>query len=823
MTGMSIFLTLILIVLIASAVVFAYFAFFKKKYEILEVVDKVFLEIKIVKSVSDVKENIQSDPLAAEQLFSVIHGILKEGGSDFVFSFEIIVTDEKIRFIVVVPKVLQSHITSQIYAQYPLSQITVIEDYLKDISKFSSIKTGSLVLNKNEVLPILTFKDFEVDPLSAITSSLSQVKANEGVAIQLLIKPVPDNWQIKGYEYISKVKKKESPSGFGSNPMDIFLNVIKIIFEIFANAVLYILGVSRSSTQTTDKRSQITALSQSEEGMIKSIDMKITRMGFQSFVRVVSYANSEFDSTQNYNSCMATFKQFSRANLNGFVEFNTIDKVGFIDDFLSRKLYTKNAYILNTEELATIYHLPSSSVENPNIDWAPIKISDIPDNLPSKDCVKLARARYRSKIIEYGLKDGNDRLRHMYMIGKTGSGKSSLFQTMVIQDILKGNGVGVVDPHGELINAILEYIPDDRIEDVVLIDPADTEYPVGINIMELEPGDNVDRNASEIVNAFKSIFKDSWGPRLEYILRNTVNAMLQVPGTTILGVKRLLTDDDYRKFILSALTDVAIKDYFEREFAAFKANPKLVTESISPIQNKIGPFETIKIVRNILCQRNSTIKLNEMMNQKKIVLINLSKGLVGEDVMNLFGSLVISKIQAAILARASIPMEERSPFYLYIDEFQNFTTDTFMSILSESRKYGLGLYLTHQYVNQLSEEIKFAIRGNVGTTVTFGLGPTDAIAMKEVFAPYFNEMDIQSLPRFHVINNIMVDGSVTKPFIGEIILPWETFEKTGNAQKCREASRRKYGTERLKVESLVEQWIVKKFKGLDYQTIAKKS
>lgn len=818
MTGLSIFLFILIFALLALAGFFAYNAFFKKKLEKYQIEDKVFLEIKIVKSVTDVKDNVQSDPLAAEQLFSVIHGILKQGGSESVFSFEIIVSDEKIRFIVVVPRILQSHITSQIYAQYPLSQITVVEDYLKDVKSYSSIKTGSLVLGKNDVIPILTFKDFEVDPLSAITSSLSQVKANEGMAIQLLVKPIPDTWQIKGYDYIAKIKKKET----GQKGQSIAgMVIVGLIDVLILNPIKYILGIQ--STQVEDKKQpQITALSQSEEGLIKSIDMKLTRMGFKSYIRVISYANETFDTEQNYNSCMATFKQFSRANLNGFVELKTLNKDEFIDNYLDRRFDAVSSYVLNTEELATIYHLPSSSVENPNIDWAPIKISDIPDNLPTKECVRLAKARYRSKIIEYGLKDGNDRLRHMYMIGKTGSGKSSLFQTMIIQDILKGNGVGVVDPHGELINAILDYIPEDRIEDVVLIDPADIEFPVGINIMELEPGDNVDRNASEIVNAFKSIFKDSWGPRLEYILRNTINAMLQVPGTTILGVKRLLTDDDYRKFILSALTDVAIKDYFEREFAAFKANPKLVTESISPIQNKIGPFETIKIVRNILCQKNSTIKFNELMNQKKIVLINLSKGLVGEDVMNLFGSLIISKIQAAILARASIPMEERSPFYLYIDEFQNFTTDTFMSILSESRKYGLGLYLTHQYVNQLSEEIKYAIRGNVGTTVTFGLGPTDALSMKEVFAPYFNEMDIQSLPRFHVINNIMIDGSVTKPFIGEIILPWETFEKTGNAQKCRDASRRKYGTERLKVEALVEQWIVKKFKGLNYQDIAKK-
>ena len=776
--------------------------------------DKIYLEIKVIKPNTDQRTDVQSDPLAAEQLFSVVHGILKEGIVNNLFSFEIFVSDEKIKFIVVTPSLLASHIESQIYAQYPLAQISRITDYTNDFEKFSDIKAGSLVLGKDQNIPILTFRDFEIDPLSAITSSLSQVKAGEGLAIQLIAKPTPDTWQIKGYDLINKIKNKDN-----SKAISLIQMVLLGFFELLiAFPFRMLLGIQKKEEVIKPKAPS--ALSSSEEALVKGIEGKLTRMGFESYIRIISVANTSFDCNQNYNSCMATFKQFSRANLNGFIEVPQSNTTSFIEDFRDRKLSSDQSYILNTEEIASIYHLPSSSVENANISWAPIKISEVPDNLPFSDCVKIGKTSYRGREIQFGLKDGNDRLRHMYMIGKTGTGKTSLFLTMIIQDILKGNGVGVIDPHGDLIKDILQYIPDERIKDVIIIDPADTEKPVGINVMELEPGDSLDRNTSEMVNAFKSIFIDSWGPRLEYILRNTISAMLSVPGTTILGIKRMLTDDDYRNFILGAITDVAVKDYFEKEFKAFKANPKLVTESISPIQNKIGPFETIKSVRNILCQKNTSFKFREAMDTKKIVLINLSKGMVGTDVMNLFGSLLVSKLQAAVMSRANIEKEGRVPFYLYIDEFQNFTTDTLEEILAESRKYGLGLYLTNQLIGQLSEKMRDTVMGNVGTVVSYSLGPIDAMFMKDIFAP-FTETDIQSLPKFNIITSLMVDGSTTKPFNAEIIKPWEAFQKTGNEQKCVDFSRNTYGGDRAVIEANVEKWITKSFKGLKYSDMGK--
>lgn len=793
-----------------------YFTRPKKSITVSQINDKVFLEIKVVKPTLDQKVDIQSDPLAAEQLFSVIHGILKEGIENNIFSFEIVVTNQKIKFIVVTPRILENHICSQIYAQYPLAQITKIDDYALEILNYSNVKAGSLILGKDQSIPILTFRDFEIDPLSAITSALGQVREGEGLAIQLISKPVPDTWQMKGYDLVAKIRKKESSQ---QKSTSIFKLFVMTIAEIFLHIIRTILGISKIESAPKSAIPAITALSQSEEALVMGIENKLTRMGFDCYIRIVSYANEAFDCEQNYNSCMATFKQFSRASLNGFIEIPQKDITTFVDDFSSRRISSEYSYILNTEELASIYHLPSSSVENPNISWAPIKLTEIPENLPTTDCVKIGRTSYRGKVVEFGIKEGADRLRHMYMIGKTGAGKTSLFQSMIIQDILHGNGVGVIDPHGDLIKDVLQYIPEERIKDVILIDPSDLEKPVGINVMELFEGENLDKVTSDMVNAFKSIFAESWGPRLEYILRNTISAMLQVPGTTILGIKRLLSDDDYRKFILSALSDVAIKDYFEKEFAAFKQNPKLVTESISPIQNKIGPFETIKSVRNILCQKNSTINFRQAMDSKKIILVNLSKGLAGEDVLRLFGALIVSRMQSAIMSRANVPMDQRVPFYLYIDEFQNFTTDTFEEILSESRKYGLGLYLTNQLIGQLSEKLRDTVFGNVGTVVSYLVGPLDAFVLKDIFPP-FTENDLISLPRFNIITSLMVDGSSTKPFNAEIIKPWETFTKTGNELKAIEASRNTYGVDRAVIESNVEKWITKSFKGMRYTDIA---
>jgi len=782
---------------------------FKPKKTIFEMENKVILEVKVVRpTVGLDKVSIQSDPLAAEQLFSVIHGILKEDGEDNHFSFEIVVKNEKIKFIVACSEILSSHLESQIYAQYPMAQITRIPDYTDEFANYQFIRGSGIKLLKSDFLPILTFRNFEVDPLSAITSSLSQVKAAEGLAIQIITKPRPDNWQMAGYEAVSKIKRKE----FGEKKNEfIIFRFLKFILKIIGFVLTRILAPTVTPEKETKGR-VISGLSQSEEVTVSGIEHKLTRSGFDSYIRLVSFADNQFSAEQNFRSCIATFSQFSRTNLNSFIENKEIDSKKLIEDFKSRALDLKSSYVLNTEELASIYHLPSLSVDIPNIDWAPIRQNEIPDNLPNKNCVLIGKATYRNKSVEFGIKEGTDRLRHMYMIGKTGTGKSSLFLNMIIQDILNGNGVGVIDPHGELIRDILDYIPDERIKDVVLVDPSDFDRPIGINIMQLEEGESIDRAAAEIVNAFKSIFADSWGPRLEYILRNTVKAIMSVEGTTVLGIKRVLEDDDYRKFITSQLKDPVLKKFFDKEFAEFKSNNKLKTESISPIQNKIGPFETIQIIRNILCQRNSTINFSDIMNSKKIFLFNLSKGMLGDDVKNLFGSLVVSKLQSTVLKRANIPSEERSPFYLYIDEFQNFTTDTFQSILSESRKYGLGLYLTHQFIEQLSETMRAAVIGNVGTTVTYSLGSRDASVMKEVFAPYYDEIDIQNLPNFNIITKLIVDGTTTKPFTAEIIRPWTRYQKTGNKEKIIEFSRNTYGSDRTVVDSRVEKWISTDFK-----------
>jgi hypothetical protein len=778
--------------------------------KIFNVQNQVVLELKVLKPSTESREGFQSDPLAAEQLFSVIHGILRVEGDLNQFSFEIVNLGQRIKFFVVCPEYLVSHIESQIYAQYPLAQITRVVDYQSYFDSSKAVVGSSLILEKKDFYPILTFKEFNVDPLSALTSSLSSIRSGEGLAIQVITKPRPDNWQMLGYEEVSRIKKKEIQEKKDLSFFGIVKWVFFIFFKILYLIVSGIFSTSDSKESTSSSASKITALSQSEEVAVKGIESKLTRSGFDCNIRILSVAQNELQAKQNLSSCAATFKQFSRTNLNSFREKPDLNRVSFISDYFERRLNLEESIILNTEELASIFHLPSASVDIPNIDWARVKFQEIPENLPTENCVILGKAKYRNRETDFGIKDGNDRLRHMYLIGQSGTGKSSFFLNMIIQDMQRGNGIGIIDPHGDLIREALSYLPDNRIDDLVLLDPSDFDKPIGFNVMQLEEGENLDRASSEIVNSFKSIFGDSWGPRLEYVLRNSVKAIMSIEGTTLLGIKRILEDEDYRKYLSGMIKDPAIRKFFQVEFAELKSNPKLMTETISPIQNKIGPFETIETVRNILCQRRSSINFNKIMDERKIFMVNLSKGSLGSDIKNFFGSLVISKIQSAVLSRTT--HENRVPFYLYVDEFQNFTTDTFMEILSESRKYGLGLHLTHQYISQLTDKIREAVTANAGTIATYSVGPKDASFMKDVFAPVFDEIDIQSLPNFTAIIKLLVDNSKTKPFIAEIDKPWLKYTQTGNAEKAVKISREKYGVDRELVVAKIEKWVSTSYK-----------
>ena len=415
----------------------------------------------------------------------------------------------------------------------------------------------------------------------------------------------------------------------------------------------------------------------------------------------------------------------------------------------------------------------------------------------------FAETTFRNQCKKFGIKT-DDRRRHMYLIGKTGMGKSTVLENMIVGDIRAGHGVAVVDPHGDLAEKIIEFIPEDRIKDVVYFNPADMDFPIAFNVLEQVEPHLRHLVASGLLGVFQKLWADSWGPRLEYILRNTILAILDFPGSTILGVVRMLSDKTYRKRVVANIKDPVVKAFWEKEFASYA--DKFASEAVSPIQNKVGQFLSSSLMRNIIGQVESAINIRDIMDGGKILIMNLSKGRIGEDNSALLGAMMITKIQLAAMSRVDVPEKDRKDFYLYIDEFQNFSTDSFANILSEARKYHLNLILAHQYIEQLSEKVKPAVFGNVGTMVSFRVGSVDAEELSKEFAPVFNEEDLVNLPKYEMYLKLMIDGVASAPFSAKGLAPLTDEEITNNTDKVIQYSREKYASSREDVEEKILRW-----------------
>ena len=415
----------------------------------------------------------------------------------------------------------------------------------------------------------------------------------------------------------------------------------------------------------------------------------------------------------------------------------------------------------------------------------------------------FAQTTFRNQFKKFGIKT-DDRRRHMYLIGKTGMGKSTIQENMIVGDIRAGHGLAVVDPHGDLAEKIIEYIPSNRIQDVVYFNPSDIDYPIAFNVLEQVDPHLRHLVASGLLGVFQKLWADSWGPRLEYILRNTILAILDFPGSTLLGVVRMLSDKSYRKRVVANIKDPVVKAFWEKEFASYA--DKFASEAVSPIQNKVGQFLSSSLMRNIIGQVRSSFNIWEIMDQGKILIMNLSKGRIGEDNSALLGAMMITKIQLAAMSRVDVPEKERKDFYLYIDEFQNFSTDSFANILSEARKYHLNLILAHQYIEQLSEKVKPAVFGNVGTIIAFRVGAADAEELAKEFAPVFTEEDLVNLPKYEMYLKLMIDGVASSPFSAKGLPPLSDEEKTNNVDQVIAYSREKYASSRAEVEEKILRW-----------------
>ncbi len=426
----------------------------------------------------------------------------------------------------------------------------------------------------------------------------------------------------------------------------------------------------------------------------------------------------------------------------------------------------------------------------------------------SKDTITyFAETDYRNKRTRFGIK-ASDRSRHMYVIGKTGMGKSTLLENMAIQDIQNGEGMAFIDPHGGTVEKLLDYIPEHRIQDVVYFAPFDLEYPMAFNVMENIGADKRHLVASGLMSTFKKIWVDAWSARMEYILNNTILALLEYPEATLMGVNKMLSDKEFRKTVLEHVTDPSVKSFWIDEFA--KYTERMAQEAVPAIQNKIGQFTANPLIRNIISQPTSSFDIRDMMDKKKILLINLSKGRIGEQNAALLGGMLITKIYLAAMSRADISasvLESLPSFYFFVDEFQSFASDSFADILSEARKYKLAMTITHQYVEQMGDEVKAAVFGNVGTMIIFRVGSTDADIFEKEFAPVFTAEDIVNLDKRQIYLRLMIDGVGSKPFSAVTLPPIQIAGGVSFREQVIAASRQQYTTDRKIVEDKIKIWI----------------
>ncbi len=743
------------------------------------------------------RENDKS-ALAAEQMFASIHGILGDSKKSLdLISFEIISScEDGIRFFVVTPGHLAKFIEGQIYAQYPNADISYEKDYSLNNSEIGEevfVTSGEVEMEKDSIFPIKTFRNFEVDPLAAITGAMSELEKGEKAWLQIIVRPISNYWQKKSKEYISAIREGKDMGGF---------NIIAKLTSLIAT-----IGKNLSYSESQGAKKEVVKLEPGQEEELSEIETKMLKLGFEVRVRIVTKAGTQERSEQILRDIMASFKQFTTAHLNNFVHA-VPQKTGkeIYEDYIKRFMPNGEEDILNIEELASLYHLPNISVETPTIAWSRSKKLEPPMNVPKAsdgDVTIFGETDYRGHRINFGLKRG-DRARHFYLLGKTGAGKSTLFKNMFISDVLAGDGACFVDAHGDTVEELLEYIPPNRIDDVIYFNPTDIENPVGFNLLELKDKSQRDLIADGVVEVFKKQFGDSWGPRLQYILTNTVATALEAQGITLLAVIRMLTDMNYRKFILKQVHDPILYKFWVEEFAQMSQNPRLLAEAVSPIQNKVGRFISSAVTRNIVGQVKSTIDLREIMDNRKILLVNLAQGKLGEETASLLGGMIITRLQATAMERVDIPFEQRKDFFLYVDEFQNFATDSFAKILSEARKYKLNLIMTNQYIDQLPLTVRQAIFGNVGTLGSFVVSQSDASILEKEFAPVVSADDLVSLDAFSMYVKLCIDGMTSTPFSAKSLPP--RYEKFHLRDEIVQRSREKYGVPRAEIEEKIDKW-----------------
>ncbi len=678
-------------------------------------------------------------------------------------SMEIVGTSEDIRFYFCVPKKFRDLVEKQIYSVYAGADIKEVEEPNIYTSE-GKIEYVWLGFKKSTFYPLKTYKEIPTDPLSAMTSALSKISPGESVAIQLVLSPTDGKWAKNGKSFISSTKKSES------NP--------------------------EKANYKVDAR------------QLEAVENKCNKPGFEVAIRIVSCAPSTELAKTNISNIKTCFSQFE-SPWNKLSGIKIWLKGLFMNDFIYKYPvihWGKVTTILSSDEIASIFHLPSKVIETPNIYWLKSKKAVAPTESVSEG-IYIGKNVYRGieKDFVVGTKD---RQRHFYIVGQTGVGKSWLLANMALQDIKAGRGVCFIDPH-DTFEMILERIPPERVEDVIYFDPGMTERPMGFNVMECEREDQKDFVTSSIINLMYKLY-DPYktgivGPRFEHAIRNIMLTVMTEPGATFIEIVRSLTDPSFVQALLPKINDPMVKRYWTDQIA--NTNEFHKSEVLDYIVSKFGRFITNTMMRNIIGQSTSSFNFREAMDNGKILIINLAKGSIGEENSAFLGLVLIPKILIAAMSRQDTPEPMRRDFYLYVDEFQNFATQDFAVIMSEARKYHLNLIVGNQFISQMDDEIKNAVFGNVGSICSFRVGIGDAGYLVNQFKPTFNEHDLLNLPMGNAYLKTMVNGVPQSPFSLQITA--EEVKKPGNpkmAEMIKKLSSLKYG----KPKEIVEAEIAKR-------------
>ncbi len=780
----------------------------------------VFLEVQMPKDNSEDKEQTRTleekkNLIAiAEQLFTALSGISHQNWfwqpKDYI-SFEIACIDKKISFFINCPKHLQELIEKQLQAQYPHAFVEEIKGY-NPFQPKGDLEASELKLNQGYMFPFRTYKNMETDPLNSLTNAMSKLSEQDGAAIQFILYPAGHRWQEKPRHMALEIQQGKNPNIVAKSATGRFIS------EAGHGIKEGVLGRDQQDHEAAKRREDLSGfynpihLTPMQQEMVKRFEEKASRPGFNTNIRIITSSSIPGNAKVIMHNLVASFLQYNMPPFNGFSRKRRLKK-RVIKDYIFR-IYRRygRKYILNTEELASLWHLPTPFLETPNIKWLQSKKAPAPIDIASEG-VLIGKNIYRGSETKI-MMAREDRRRHMYILGRTGSGKTEIMKYMATQDIKNGEGLCIIDPHGDFIEDVLPHIPKERAEDVILFDPSDIDRPMGLNMLEVRSENEKDFSVQEMISIFYKLVTDPamLGPMFEHNMRNAMLTLMadeEHPGTLV-EIPRIFTDTDFQKYKISKLHDPVVRAFWEKEMA--KTSDFHKSEMLGYLVSKVGRFVENSMMRNIVGQPKSSFNFRDVMDNGKILLVNLAKGKIGEMNAKLLGLILVSKIQMAALSRADMPEEKRRDFYLYVDEFQNFITDAFSSILSEARKYKLNLIIAHQFLGQLSQgagahgagssDLRDAVFGNAGTEVCFRIGVEDSEIMAKEFSPVFNQFDLVNVDRFNAFVKLMIKGTASKPFnMATYPLPKPTPEELQTAQAIRQLSRLKFGRGRAEVES----------------------